>query len=61
MDNFFDQFKENLENQSPPPFDGKDWEDMQERLSNKQHFSQRYRMQQVIITGHGQVVLQLFW
>lgn len=35
MDNFFDQFKENLENQSPPPFDGKDWEDMQERLEQQ--------------------------
>ncbi len=32
MDKFFEQFKDNLENQALPEYDARDWEDMKQRL-----------------------------
>ncbi len=39
MDEFLRQFKNNLENQPAPEFDGEDWADMQQRLEQQQNFS----------------------
>ena len=35
MDKFFQQFKDNLENQPEPPFGEKDWQSLSERLKPK--------------------------
>ncbi len=35
MDNFFQQFKDNLENQPEPPFEEKDWQSLSQKLKSK--------------------------
>ncbi len=41
MDEFLRQFKNNLENQPAPEFDGEDWDDMQQRLEQQHQGSSK--------------------
>lgn len=41
MDNFFQQFKDNLENQPAPKFDRQDWADMRQRLEQHHNDSSK--------------------